>query len=268
MAVEQNPETALSDDQIAQFKEDGYLHVEGVLNTEEVKKMQVVTEDLLTTYSVSTGEDFFENAFDDEETVNREKLVDADLKVLYHLEGYSTIFKDLIFDERLVTPMTQLIGSNVEFHQSSLHAKPPEKGAPFPMHQDSQFFHHETYNYVDALIHINDAPSKRGPLQFIPGSHKEGPLPHVYDQGEKFLPPEEYPFEDAVELPAAAGDIILFHINAIHGSGINRSNEFRPIIRMGYRDPVSHQTTGIGIDKVPLLVAGERNTDRCVPGDY
>lgn len=258
----------LSDEQINSFREKGYLKIEGVFDEEEVAKMQDVTQHLLETYAGSTGDDFFERAFNDEKEIDRDELVEADLKVLYHLEGYSVLFRDLVFDQRIVGPVTQLIGPDVEFHVSSMHAKPPEEGAPFPMHQDSQFFLHDGDDYIDVFVHIDDAPSERGPIQFIEGSHKDGTIPHHFDQGEKYLPPEDFPFEDAVEVPAEAGDVVIMHYHTIHGSNINRSDQFRPILRMAYRNPqVNPLAGGVNADKVPILVAGERSNDEPVPGN-
>ena len=127
-----------------------------------------------------------------------------------------------------------------------LHAKAPGLGTPFPMHQDWPFYPHWGPGYVDAIMHIDTANERNGCLSFVPGSHKNGPLQHIMhtveDYGEyeqPYLPLDEYPLESAVLCPANAGDIVFFSINTIHGSAPNRTDQWRRLIRVGYRDPAN-----------------------------
>ena len=72
--------------------------------------------------------------------------------------------------------LADLIGPNVELHHTTLHLKPPETGMPFPLHQDSPFYQHEGFGYVDAIVHLDDTNDDNGSLRFIPGSHLRGDL--------------------------------------------------------------------------------------------
>ena len=49
---------------------------------------------------------------------------------------YSAAWGRVIFHRRLTDCVRALVGSNVQWHGTILHAKPPERGTPFPMHQD------------------------------------------------------------------------------------------------------------------------------------
>jgi ectoine hydroxylase-related dioxygenase (phytanoyl-CoA dioxygenase family) len=70
----------------------------------------------------------------------------------------------------------------------------------------------------------------------VPGSHKLGLLEHQ-SEGGWHLPYEDYPVEDAVPVPAKAGDAVFFNYLTIHGSGLNVSNEARTTLLIQMRDP-------------------------------
>jgi phytanoyl-CoA hydroxylase len=110
--------------------------------------------------------------------------------------------------------------------------KPPEQGAPFPMHQDYPYFPHERHSVVAASVHLDDTDVENGCLRVVPGSHKRGPL-------EAHGPSHtvETPLEDGTPLPAAAGDVVLFNYLTIHGSGVNSSTRTRRNVLFQYRDP-------------------------------
>ena len=130
---------------------------------------------------------------------------------------------------------------NVQLHHTKMFIKPPEKGSPFPMHQDCPYFPHENHSMIAAIVHLDDAPVEKGCLCVYPGSHKLGLLPHNPDGGWH-LPPNEYPLSKATPLPGEAGDAIFFSYLTIHGSDINVSNEARTTILVQMRDPEDNPT--------------------------
>ena len=143
-----------------------------------------------------------------------------------------------------------------------LHAKGPEMGTPFPMHQDYPFYAHEGPGYIDALLHIDDATVANGCLKFLPGSHKLGPLPHIGRVDSKdtrpHLPVDEYRLADAVPVPANAGDVVFMSYLTIHGSDPNRTDRWRRLVRTGYRDPQNVQTGGHNTGVNGLIVRGQK----------
>src|ERR671925_652007 len=96
------------------------------------------------------------------------------------------------------------LGPNVELHHTTLHVKPPETGMPFPLHQDSPFYQHEGFSYVDALVHLDDTNDENGCLRFVPGSHKHGHLEHITQNCSPHLPTDQWRLENTVPCPAKA----------------------------------------------------------------
>ena len=153
---------------------------------------------------------------------------------------YSAVWGRVIFHPRLVGAVQGFIGPDVQWHHTVLHGKAPEKGTPFPMHQDYPFYPHDGLDFVDCLVHLDDTPPESGPLRVVPGSHKNGPLEHITGPDTApHLPTDKYhpDFVPSVAIPAKAGDVIFFSYCLIHWSEVNRTNKWRRSVRFGYHKP-------------------------------
>jgi phytanoyl-CoA hydroxylase len=166
----------------------------------------------------------------------------------HNVEYHSGAFTRLIVDPRLTDVAAVLIESpNVQLHHTKLFIKPPEKGSPFPMHQDHPFFPHERHSMIAAIVHLDDAPEEKGCVRVVPGSHAAGPIEHD-PTGAFHLPVEQYPLESSVALPAEAGDVLFFSYLTIHGSGVNVSSEARTTLLIQMRDPADRPLYGGAVE--------------------
>ena len=169
----------------------------------------------------------------------------------HDVQFYSAMFARPMVDPRFTAAAASIIGPNVQLHHTKMFIKPPEKGAPFPMHQDYFYFPHQRNTMIAAIFHFDDAPVERGCVRFVPGSHKLGPIP--VSSADLSLPPDEYPIEKALACPAKAGDVVFFSYLTIHGSGINASAEPRTTLLVQMRDPTdppikrTHESRGQGM---------------------
>jgi len=159
----------------------------------------------------------------------------------HDVQFQSAALARLIVDARVMAIATGIIGPNVQLHHTKMFIKPPEKGSPFPLHQDKPFFPHDRDSMIAAVFHFDDAPLEKGCLRVVPGSHKLGDLPHIAE-GSFHLSPEQYPLSMATPIPAEAGDVIFFTYQTIHGSGLNTSNEARTTMLLQMRDPMDPMT--------------------------
>ncbi len=212
----------LTREQIAFFYDNGYLLVDGLLTKPEAAVMRRECHDLSERLSKYQNVDATWGSA-------RQAVAEAvETKLLHchNVQFFSAAFTRLIVDERLTGATADLIGSpNVQLHHTKMFIKPPEKGSPFPMHQDYPYFPHERKSMVAATFFFDDAPIEKGCIRVVPGSHKLGPLAHQ-ESGGWHLPFEEYPIESAVACPAKAGDVLFFSYLTIHGSGIKRQKNY------------------------------------------
>ena len=103
---------------------------------------------------------------------------------------------------------------------------------------------------------------ENGEIRFLDGSHKKGHLEHITQTADgpcsPHLPTDQYHLEDTVPVPAKAGDVVLFCIDTVHGSYINRTKKPRRLVRMGYRDPQNREVSGARVRRAGMMVSGYR----------
>ena len=224
----------LNHEQIEAYERDGFVKVEGLFSAREVDELATDMVAIIEQWGEETigWKGPWRKGYLDPEERAETKAV-----FLHNPQHYSAAWGRVIFHERLVGWVRDLIGDHVQWHHSVLHAKPPEQGTPFPMHQDYPFYPHDGPDFVDCLLHLDDTPLDSGALMGVPGSHKQGPLEHVLGADTApHLPPEKYHPEkvESVALPARRGDVVFFSYQTIHWSDCNRTDAWRKSVRFGY----------------------------------
>lgn len=241
------------------YDDNGYLHVRGVLSREEAgeyrrelhelaQRLGAIREIKSAWRSVKESEQFKHTHF-------------------YHchnVQFHSAAFARLIVDRRFTSLAQGIIGPNVQLHHTKMFIKPPEKGAPFPMHQDYPYFPHEKNSMIAGIFYFDDCPVEKGCFRVVPGSHKLGPLPCI--GGDRHLPPEHYPIDKALPLPGEAGDLILFSYLTIHGSGVNVSNEARTTCLVQMRDPTDPPTEATHLSRGQGMMLAGIDPSCCTTG--
>jgi phytanoyl-CoA hydroxylase len=253
----------LTPDQVESYHKHGYLRIQEVYNEHEISLMADELDWQIETWASKTQgwSGPWRQVYMDKETEQQSKLI-----ALHDLHRYSKAWCDAVTHPRLSGALADLIGPNVELHHTTLHAKPPETGHPFPMHQDWAFYKHEDGRYIDCLVHLDDTDDFNGCIRFLDGSHKQGALEHVTKNPDgtgctPHLPTDDWDIEDTVPVPAKRGDVVVFSIHTIHGSRINQSDKMRRLVRLGYRDPENPQTAGQSQGRPGLMVWGRRSRD-------
>jgi ectoine hydroxylase-related dioxygenase (phytanoyl-CoA dioxygenase family) len=248
---------ALRNEDLAFYDENGYLLVRGLLAREEAAEYRREAHDLIARLQESKTQ--LEATWGSARQVSGG--AQTQLLHRHNVEFFSAAFHKLLLDPRLTDIAADLIGSeNVALHHTKLFIKPPEKGSPFPMHQDHPFFPHANHSMIAAIVHFDDAPEEKGCLRVIPGSHKQGPIEHE-SEGGWHLPFEHYPLESSVVLPAEAGDVLFFSYLTIHGSGVNVSDEARTTLLIQMRDAADCQLTEGEERGAGLILRGVRPVD-------
>jgi ectoine hydroxylase-related dioxygenase (phytanoyl-CoA dioxygenase family) len=217
------------------YLEEGYVHVRGVFGENEVAEMRAAIEGILASVAGSEHDENHAWAGLAEESV---------LKGFHNVQYHDAAFTRAATHPRLVAVLTELIGPNVQLHHTKMLVKPPERGAPFPMHQDYPYFPHERHSVLAASVHLDDTNLENGCLRVVPGSHKLGPL-EAHGPGHTL----ETPLEEGTPVPAAAGDVLFFNYLTIHGSGVNASAGTRRNVLFQYRDPEDPPLLRYGLEE-------------------
>lgn len=261
----------LSAEQIASYREHGFLHIPRIFTPQETVAMRDELDWMIRDWAnIGVGwTGPWRKRIMDLQSEAKSKLI-----AMHDLQYYSDTWMKAVTKQNLANIMSQLLagpdepdGAPVELHHSTMHVKPSETGHPFPMHQDLAFYDHQDDRYVDVLVHLNDTCHANGEIRFVDGSHKLGPMDHIWsfinDMGEKenctpHLPWERFPLADTVPVPALAGDIVIFNIYTVHGSFMNTTSEMRRLVRVGFKHPHNRQTKGQSSNRPNLMVKGRR----------
>ena len=154
------------------------------------------------------------------------------------LENDETLFGFARHPE-LVEAVQSLLGDELYSLSSNVFNKPPGVDGRHPMHQDLRYF---KLRPADGIVGVWTAmlPATRehGCLAVIPGSHTNELLDHANPDWE-FVNHGFYGISDIdiaarVHVEMEPGDTLLFHPLLVHGSGKNRSGEFRRAIAIHY----------------------------------
>ena len=108
--------------------------------------------------------------------------------------------------------------------------KPAKTGQPFPWHQDSAYYGEGYSRMLIATVYLDDVSDSNGSIEFIPGSHVNGRLPH-YRDGKAFLQ-SIAALNEPIRIQAKAGDVVLFDLYLVHGSKPNLSDKERRSVRL------------------------------------
>ena len=234
---------------VEQYRELGFALVPSLISKDEAAALRKDMHDLAESLSATQNIDATWGAA----RTAVEAAAKTQILHCHNAQFYSALVTRLICDPRMTDYAAAMMGSeNVQLHHTKMFIKPPEKGSPFPMHQDAPFFPHDKHSMMAVIVFFDDAPLEKGCLRVVPKSHKLGILEHD-PEGGWHLPFSQYPIEDAVPVPAKAGDAIFFSYLTIHGSGINVSNEARTTLLVQMRDPSdppiedTHRSRGQGM---------------------
>ena len=222
------------------YAEHGYLLVRSVFDAAEVEEMRDAIARILDGVS---GTAYDRNHTWRDAAPGKAEAKQLQLKGFHDLIYHDGVFTRMVAHPRLVAVLTHLIGPNVQLHHTKMLVKPPEQGAPFPMHQDYPYFPHERHSVLAASVHLDDTDEENGCLHVVPGSHLLGPLEA---QGESKT--VDYALENGVACPAGGGDVLFFNYLTIHGSGVNRSTRTRRNVLFQYRDPADPPLLRDGVE--------------------
>ena len=239
----------LSPEQIAQFHEDGYLFVEGLLDLEEVALLGAAAREDARLRSA---------AMDVKDTKGRRTNLS-----LWNHPG-DDIYGMIARSEKITGGMEQLLGDEVYHYHSKMSAKEPKVGGAWEWHQDYGYWYNNGCLFPDmasVFIAVDECTRENGCLQVIRGSHKLGRIEHGRFGEQTGADPERVKValerleHVYCEMPQGAG--IYFHGNLLHTSDPNESDKPRWGLICCYNtrhnDPYkeSHHPNYTPLDKVP-----------------
>src|SRR5438876_4586266 len=167
----------------------------------------------------------------------------------------------LVRHPAILDAVEDLIGPDILVYTSTWFIKDPESAAIAAWHQDATYFGLRPYVHVTPWLALTDATAENGCMEFLPGSHARGQLPHragvvpgsVNRAGQAItVDVDDAP---AVCAPLRAGEFSLHHTLCLHRSPPNRSSWRRIGLAISYV-PTHVQHLGVKHKTPAMLVRG------------
>jgi len=218
-AAENTVSGPLTDEQVQQFREQGYLVVPGLFTPEE---MVPITEwvNEVENWPETPGKwmMYFE------ETENA-RLLNRIENVLPHHEN----FMALATGDKMQGACGQLFGEPAVLFKDKINFK-KAGGGGFESHQDVQAGW-GTYAdlHITCLITVDKTTVENGCLEMVGGFHNRGLL------GDEWVPLDDNAVEmEYVKVEAEPGDAVFFDSYAPHRSGPNNTDQSRRVLYYTY----------------------------------
>lgn len=266
-----SPDARLSEAELAQYRELGYVIPRFHLPEGRVKEMAGALDELLAR---NPG-------------VRPEKLISA------HIEGGaggnaegvrgSRRFLELAMDPDIVELVSGAIGEDIVLWGCHVFCKPPEEGFETPWHQDGHYWPIRPLATCTVWVALEPSTRANGCLRVIPGSHRERRLhDHLHEDRTDLtlnqrLAPQTFDEGSAVDLELQPGQMSLHDVYMIHGAQANRSAQRRTGVALRYMPATSVFERGLrpvdGKSGVPVDFARRpiwllRGVDRSGRNDF
>ena len=231
----------LSDSQIRQYNEQGYLMPFDGLESGEAREIRAFFDGVLaafielgrTSYSINTAHLRFARIY---QLVQHPKIVDA---------------------------VSDLLGPNLVCWGSHFFCKMPHDGKRVPWHQDSTYWPLSPTKTVTVWLAIDDADPENANMKFIPRSHLHGLIDYDETQDADTVlnlavkNPNSYG-DAEVDVQLAAGQFSMHSDLLLHGSEANESDRRRCGLTIRYA--AADVTTWYDWHKKGIVVRGENTS--------
>ena len=256
----------ISQSQVEQFHQQGFLVVEAVLSTEEVAALQQDFDQWVEDSRSRTqawGETRDGRPRFDVESDHRPDH--PSLRRVASPTEISEAYAYVALKSRMAAIAGQLIGgSGTRFHHSKINSKLPHTATQVKWHQDFLFTPHSNDDIVTALLMVSDVTPENGPLNVVPGSHK-GPLwSHWHDgrfTGSVAADVEEQNCQQPVACFGPSGSVCFMHTRLLHASAPNETEYPRTLFISVYaaEDALPFGENPLPSDHEGIMVAGEES---------
>lgn len=232
----------LSEEQLEEYKQNGFLVLEQVLSEEVLEKMR---EQAMAAWSEKKG------PFDEKKTWLQNSL-------LPDIHRFAPIIREYYFNGPLVQVASQLIGPNIKGATSQLTFKLRGNTMPFGWHQDNGYGELDPYNSVSCLTALDDTSTENGCLWLVPRSHLRGQLTSLTLEKKRAGAELVVEVDESEAIPMAmkAGSVLLMHCHMLHKSGGNSSDKDRRILFLRYADADAVEVFNARAPRIGKLVRG------------
>jgi len=256
----------LTNEQVAFFKEYGYLANIKLLEEEQVERLKAELEPIMDPSHPSNGlyHEFHSNESSDPD------------KVLFHALGAWRItegFHDVLWNPAFVMAASQLLENKaVRFWHDQLFCKPAKHGGVVAWHQDYSYWTRTgPLQHLTCWVGLDDATIENGCLYYVPKSHNWGLLDKPALAGDmeglmQHLTEEQKSEFKPVPIEMKKGHAAFHHPLMVHGSFANASPRSRRAFVLNvFADGTESRSNDELLKGVPIINEGHRMEGQFFP---
>ena len=218
---------ALSATQIERYRRDGVVFPVPALAPSEAARFRAAFEDVTTRLG------------------GRPTSQDLSQTHLYFRWAHELATHPAILDA-----VEAVLGPDLLVWTVSIFAKYPRDPGYISWHQDGTYWGLDSSQVTTAWVALTDSVVENGCMRVVPGSHKSPILPHkdtyapdnLLSRGQEVQ--AQVDDKDAVDIVLKAGEMSLHHVNIIHGSNPNPSDQPRYGFAIRFTTPKTKQIEG------------------------
>ncbi len=236
----------ITDTQKAELNERGYTIFPNVFTSEEMAEVAARIE----SYQKRHEEELARNGA---QGISRA----SEITFTTHLAENDAQIEAFVRRPEFVYIASELLGPDTDLYWNQAVFKMPEGEKEFPWHQDDGYTPVTPSPYLTLWLALNDATPENGCVSVLPGSHKQGVVPHYSSPIGLVCHDADDP-DQGIPVPVSAGSIAAFWSTTMHKSGVNRSTGSRKAYIIQYSVAgLKHAQTGeVLTGKIPLSRAG------------
>lgn len=228
---------------VEKYRKDGFVHIPGVLDPDEVARYRDVAVELSTTMESQRykGEPFAQ---------------------LVNVWQRDDRIAELTTSARIAKLAETLAGVRLRLWHDQVLIKQPKRSTATEFHLDAPYWPHTgASHWLTAWIALVDVPVERGCMTFLPGSHRcdEFAAVDLEDATALFTAMPQLVWQPRVTVPLRAGDLTFHHGVCAHAATPNLTDVARVAHAIIYMDEGTRYSGAAHVVTDPLgLAQGER----------
>ena len=227
------------------YREHGYAVVRGLFSADEIAELSAAFDRLYAEGMTHRASYRHQNVFF---RIGRDANLGRIVRMVQWPSYVDPVMNRFRLDRRMAAVLTPLIGPDMKQIINQMHWKPPgAENVEFGYHQDIRFRRpREAYRdpgsaYVQTGLAVDPHRADNGAMTVYPGSHRlgdlsiagPGPVMNQAMSDDDLIALNLDPAR-IVHLTLEPGDLAMWNVFLIHGSGPNRSTDDRKLYINGY----------------------------------
>lgn len=220
----------IKDDQVVEYKNNGFFAIDPLFSSQEVSAALDGLMSLLLKDAKGAKLEFTKP----KDQLNTDLERELAIRKVHRFMNQDEALTAIANHPTLLGILEKILGDKPVLVQDMALMKPPHGGGEKPWHQDMAYGNLAyDKSVVGVWIALDEATIDNGCMHVIPGSHKDGFVPH-YAERDWQLCDTTVQVDKDITVPLSPGGTLIFHGLIHHGTPSNQSNKRRRALQLHF----------------------------------